>query len=387
MGRAGRAGDVSRRPVSPPVRRSAELVEQVRDVAADRATEWFPDVAGPGHTVDVTVMSDRPRSVLLEVTVARAGVASRAVAKVRREAVGQRPSHVVRPGLAPAPLPPDQQAALEWAGLCRTAEAVAAAGDPGLAAARPLAHLPELAAVVLERVDAATGRRVLAAGARLRPGAGGTRARLDQLTAHAGQWLRVCHRAFGGLGTDERDVSPGAVGQLATDLADYVADQGGPVAGRAGRAAAAVVTARPLDEVPRAVGHGDFAVRNTFLDDRGRVCVIDPMPRWRTVVLEDLARFVVSLRLQGAQVHGQGLLYPPSLLDRAERLLLEGYTGGEPVDPASWHACYLLVLLDKWAALVSQRGTGRRGRALGSWVDRYIAAEVAHAVRRAERAP
>lgn len=383
----GRAGEASRGAVPAPARTSAELIRRVRDVAAERADEWFPEVAGHGQTVDVVVMSDRPRSALLEVTVARSGVVRRAVVKARREGVGQRHAHVVRPGLAPPPLPPDQQAALEWGGLSRIAAAVAAAGDPGLAAARPLAHLPDLAAVVLERVDAPTGRRVLAAGARLRPGSGGTHARLDQLTAHAGRWLRVCHRAFDGLGADERDIGPDAVTALVTDLADFLADRGGPVAGRAGRLAAAAVTARPLDEVPRAVGHGDFAVRNTFLDGQGRVSVIDPMPRWRTVVLEDLARFVVSLRLQGAQVHGQGLLYPPALLDRAERLLLEGYTGGDAVDPAPWHACYLLVLLDKWAALVSQRGTGRRSRALGAWVDRYLAAEVAHAVRRAEGAP
>ena len=38
-----------------------------------------------------------------------------------------------------------------------------------------------------------------------------------------------------------------------------------------------------------AVGHGDYAPRNLFVDRSGRVTVIDPMPRWVVPRVEDIA--------------------------------------------------------------------------------------------------
>ncbi|MGH3473197.1 MAG: hypothetical protein ACRDPG_14265, partial [Nocardioidaceae bacterium] len=74
-------------------------------------------------------------------------------------------------------------------------------------------------------------------------------------------------------------------------------------------------------------------------------------------------RFLVGLRLSGLQLHSHGLAYAGRDIERREAAVIEGFhpDGAAPMDQIR---CYqLLILLDKWAALVDEAPGGVRARA------------------------
>ena len=75
--------------------------------------------------------------------------------------------------------------------------------------------------------------------------------------------------------------------------------------------------------------NGDYAPRNVFFAEDGRLTVFDPLFRWRVPRHEDLSRFLVAARLQAVQVHTRGLAYGAAGLDRRERAVIEGYCGDD----------------------------------------------------------
>ncbi|MGH8893195.1 MAG: phosphotransferase [Actinomycetes bacterium] len=345
-------------------------------LAADRARAWFPELVG--HRVDVTLstLGSRPRANLLLLEIGDGGLQRRAVVKIRRDPAE---SAANRPGLVPHVLPADQQAALEFAGL----RGIAAAVDPAdsrFGVVRALDHLPEMAAVVLEHVDQPTARRALLAAARLGrlSPRRSLRPAVPAVFRHAGAWLRGFHATTDTYRLESRQETTAELVPLVADYATFLAGQVGArrtadLATEAAQAIAATLPAR----LPTAVGHGDFAVRNLFVDATGRVSVFDPLPRWRAPLHEDLARFLVSVRLLGLQVHSRGAAYSRGWLDARESDFVSGYYGADPAPRGELHAFQLLLLLDKWSAVVSQRGTSHRGRlrAPAGWVDGYVHGE------------
>jgi hypothetical protein len=132
-------------------------------------------------------------------------------------------------------------------------------------------------------------------------------------------------------------------------------------------------------ELPLAVGHGDFAPRNMLLR-QGRLAVIDPLPRWQVPVYDDLCRFLVGLRLIGEQVHTHGLAFGSDTLDALEEAAIAAYLGAD-AQRAALRAYQLLILMDKWTAMLDSPRRDLRGR-----VVRRSATLADHRVRReAER--
>jgi hypothetical protein len=145
--------------------------------------------------------------------------------------------------------------------------------------------------------------------------------------------------------------------------AQFLTDRLGPRSVRelAARGAELATLTLP-DSLPTAVGHGDYAPRNVFRLPDGRVTVFDPLARWAVPTYEDLCRFLVNVRLMGLQLHTHGAAYSADWVESLERDVLRGYRaeGGDAPEPAL--RCYeLLILLDKWSALVDLSG-GVRGR-------------------------
>lgn len=374
--------------------------EDVRDLVAERAAAWFPDLRGPVDVpgdVLVRPMSVRPRCRLYEVRVAGPDGVRRAVVKVR----DPRPDSagpLDRPSLVDDRVGAAEQAAAEYAGL-RRIEATTDPGDPRFGAVRALDLVPGSAVVVLEHVAAPTLRQVLLGHSRLARTATDRRLRRTDPAcwSNTGAWLARFHGAepgtFGyeipevsGFATTERCATRADVLGRFSSYAGYLGERVGP------RAAAIANRARDLaadtfpERLPTALSHGDFTPRNVFVEPGGRVSVFDPMPRWRAPWLEDVCRFLVNVRLVGLQVHSHGAAFAGAVLDDIERRFLQGYLGGRR-PPGELTGFRLLVLLDKWSAIVSQRPGGWRGtvdRPRARWVDSYLAAEAARLLVAAE---
>lgn len=90
--------------------------------------------------------------------------------------------------------------------------------------------------------------------------------------------------------------------------------------------------------------------------------VFDPMPRWAVPCYEDLCRLLVGMRLVGLQIHTHGLAYGRPDVERREQDVIRGYHGGDQVPLAQLRCYQLLIMLDKWSALVDSDQPGWRPR-------------------------
>ena len=131
------------------------------------------------------------------------------------------------------------------------------------------------------------------------------------------------------------------------------------------------------DSLPLVVGHGDYAPRNVLVVDQSALAVLDPMPRWRVPRFEDIARFTVGMRLVAPQIYSLGGAFSRGDLDRREADFLAGYHGDEPIPVQAIRSYQALIVMDKWAALVSsQRASHSRLRRGVFWAfNRYLRGE------------
>jgi hypothetical protein len=348
--------------VTSPNPNSPTLEEAVRERVAERAELWFPDV-GPRPDVGLRPLVTRPRAALYAVHVG-ADPRPRILAKVRRGWPGGEDGRWAgsRPRLVSHPLPAADQVALEYSGL-RAIHAMIDPADPRFRAVRPLDHLVEQDTLLMEYVVAPTLRQLLAGESRLTL----LRGRSGQPTAdetwrRVGAWLRLFQQAIPTTGLPPRQGTRQEVVERFGAYEEFF--RSGP----AGRSLAAVarrgadLAAEVLPErLVMAVGHGDFAPRNVFVHEDGRVSVFDPLPRWAVPRLEDLARFLVTVRLSGVQVYSHGAAYGRAVLDDRERQVLEGF-GTQALCMAELRCLQLLVTLDSWSAVVDASATSWRGR-------------------------
>ena len=361
-------------------------VVAIRALAAERAVRWFPELAGARHEVDVRLLATRPRCTLYDVRLTGPAAARRVVVKYRTDLPSSPATD--RPTLVPGRVPPMQQAALEYAGL-RHVEAGLDPTDRRFGAVRALDLLGDCPVLVLEHVNAPTLRQVLLSRSRL--GVGDRRLRRTDSAAHrnAGAWLAHFHRTAGPLATDERVGGRDELLEHVAAFGDYLVDAGTTGVKDIVRRSAATVAALLPARLPLMVSHGDFAPRNVFVDPDGRVSVFDPMPRWRAPLLEDVCRYLVGVRLLGLQVHSHGTAFSSGALDQVEDDFLAGYFGGAvPTEQVT--AFRLVVLLDKWSALMSAGPrSGPRAIAAGArqrWVTGYVRREAVRLLRQAESA-
>jgi hypothetical protein len=348
-----------------------EAIEQaIERRVLESACHWFPDRVKPA-TVRLRQLSSRPRSLLYAVHLDDHG-SPQVLAKVRRRqpGAGDEAGPGARPRLAADPLGDDELTALEYSGL-RDIFATFGTSDASFRAIRPLDHLEAENTILMEYLDACTLRQTLLAQSRLpprrRPAADPLGGRMWWL---AGSWLRTFQRSL-----PHEDLAPrqqrrvdvverfGAYDEFLTGRLG--ARSFGDLARRGAELAAAVLPER----LPMAVGHGDYAPRNVFTGPDGRLTVFDPMPRWAVPCYEDLCRFLVGMRLVGLQIHTHGLAYARPDLERREQEVISGYFGADEVPLAPLRAYQLLIMLDKWSALVDSDQRGWRPRLRTSSVE------------------
>lgn len=372
--------------------RSADGFERLEAVileaVAAGADQWFPTLQGRPE-VSLRPLSMRPRCSLYTVRLATGGTTHTVLAKVRRGGVseGEKTPGVARPRLRSEQAGVAELTALEYAGL-RAIHQRVGSGQARFGSVRPLDHLPEQSTILMDFVGQPTLRARFIAESRLAVVGRSARRRPPDVAWHnAGAWLRGFHDAEPMRPVPARQQARDDVLDRFAAFGDFLGPRvGAGVLGdtaiRAGEAAADVLPRT----FPMAVGHGDFVVRNMFADERGRITVFDPMPRWLAPRFEDLCRFLVGMRLLGLQLHSRGLAYGQSALDHRESLFVSGYYGAEPIPRAQMRSYQLLILLDKWSALVDTTTPAPPWRsplrvaALAS-ASRYIGAEARRLLR------
>lgn len=347
-------------------------VDVIRQRVSERAEEWFGPEAGIAPAVRVRQVDSRPRALLLAVYLGEGSRTPRVMAKVRREPSAASPGQAPRrPVLGGDVLSVSELCALEYEGL-RSIHTLVGDGDPMFGSVRPLDHLSQENAILMEYVHAGTLRRRLLAQNRvserhpLRP------ADPWDPWRRAGAWLRKFQQATPHGGKPARQATREDVLDRFDDYASYLSQRLGRGFGDVGTRSSELAARVLPDHLSLAVSHGDFAPRNVFVGEDDRLTVFDPMPRWLVPAHEDLSRLLVSVRLLGLQVHTRGHAFSTTTVDRVEREVMHGYHGDGPAHVRELRCYELLVLFDKWSALLDaaerDRSALRRaslGRATG----------------------
>ncbi len=349
----------------------------------ESADGYFHDVA-PGGTweaLPVTTML-RPGARLHFFTLSNdAGARKEVVVKVpvrARAAWANQP----RPRLVPI-VTGEEEHVLEYESLLAVSRHLDRTGDPALRAVRVLDRFPELRAFVMERVREPTLDHVMRREIVLRgPAAPWALARP---LYNAGVWLRAYQSLPEASGTEVHRSRRTDVLDMAARYIEFLGAGG--------------VSRSLLDDVesgferrvfdcygptlPTALLHSDFAPRNVFVGPRGEVRVLDALVRWRAPIYEPLAYFLTSVQTASIQVNTGGLVGRWSRMERACKPLLEGYFHPQPVPLPQVDTYRVLLLLDRWAALlggvVSGAPTGKPGR-LQKRVHRYMSRAIKSAL-------
>ncbi len=363
------------------LRRDPDLhvIEQaIRRRVIERAGEWFPDLPRP-ETVHVRALSTRPRCLLYVVHLGNGTGVPQILAKVRRDGPveGNDTRGPGRPTLRVNSATAAELTSFEFDGLSAIV-ALFGQSHPTFGAIRPLDQLVPEATLLMDYVEARTLRELTIAESRLMPRGRSARRRRASSDSwhHAGGWLRIFQQS---TGPDTLPSQPSVRQDVVNKFHayhDFLTAQLGPrsFGDVATRGAEWAANSLP-EQLPQAVGHSDYAPRNMFVDGRGRLIVYDPMPRWSVPSYEDLCRLLVGLRLLGLQLHSHGAAFSQRELDYRERDVLSGYYDGDPI-PFDQLRCYeLLILLDKWSALVDLHNESWRSRLHSTsvrWASGYL---------------
>lgn len=328
-----------------------------------RAEAWYPTLRGT-PTVRLHQLADRPRSALYLADLRTDNDRATVLAKVRKDAALVSRDGA-RPRLAADPLSAARLTRLELSGLRAIHEQMGGEASR-FGTVRPLDHLTAPSAIFMEWVPGVPLRGLLTGRSRLVPSVMVERrgpAGAWHAWGDVGAWLRAFQDAVPVAGLPPRTATAREVVELFGAFGEFLSRR----LGDSGPSTLAERGARlATDALPEClevtVGHGDYAPRNVLVDGRGRLTVVDPLPRWAVSRYEDLCRFLVGVRFLGLQVHTHGLAYRDEWLARIELEAVAGYFQDDEVPLAQLRCFQLLIMLDKWCALVDGGEAGWRGR-------------------------
>jgi aminoglycoside phosphotransferase (APT) family kinase protein len=236
-------------------------------------------------------------------------------------------------------------------------------------------------AIVMERVEGTPMERLLNAHHRF--GRARDPHRLMAVANHAGVWLREFHSV---------PVPPTVVDRARRDEFVATVDRYCDHLGRGLRAverfrvvsrSMRVAAERSLPaELPIAVSHGDFAKRNVLVQGASRVLALDTLARRHAPIYEDIASFTVGVRFGRLQLQTHGLAFQDALLVGVDEAFLDGYFGTSSVPMNAFRTYELLVLLDRWAAVLTWESRGLIGRLAGSIAHRLLGGELRRSLSR-----
>jgi hypothetical protein len=334
-----------------------DLVLAVTKEAEAQAHVWFPDLEPTRLRTTVGDAEVRARCFLYRAQLDDGRSQRSVLVKVRHSQPRLRrlDRYHQRPVLNPERTMSDLDSARrEYDALAYIGAALAGADRRRFGVLRALAWLPDQCAIIVDLVDEPTLRRRLLEASRLQMRRSHS---VDEVAwANAGALLRLVHDHPDPWELPARNGDRDDVVALYRGFCDFLRQRLGPSLLLAELTAAAGMVEDALPAaLPLVTGHGDFVANNMFVSPTGRITVFDPLPRWRVAPYQDLATLAVGTRLIPLQAASQGLALPADVLDSCEQALLGGYFGSDQKPMSAIRAYQLLVLLDRWSALVSKR--------------------------------
>jgi hypothetical protein len=327
----------------------------------ERVSGYFPELAGHQPHIRLVTQRNRLNSVLCAFVVSTDAGDQRLLVKFARDRTAARSTvngaANSRPRLFPMP-DSDRKTELEFSALSRIRDHFIGLHDSRFGVLRPLDYLREQRALVLEHVLHPSLSRLLTKSCRFTL----RRTNLETAIRNAGAWLRVYHRLPGLAHTRDRHETRSdflqSVGEFVSFLAAANSDTQwiGSIAAQVESAADSMLP----QMLPLGMSHGDFAPRNIFLGPGEQVIVFDTLARWRAPIYEDIAHFLIALKLARAQVYSLGCAFSETMIARYERAFLRGYFEDDVIPFGAIRLFEKLVLMDKWASLIHQhqRSTG-----------------------------
>ena len=175
---------------------------------------------------------------------------------------------------------------------------------------------------------------------------------MNSAIVNAGAWLREFHQIPELAHTKSRHADRPGFGDAVQLFSDVLIQTlGNKLFFQTIREKMDTVAIRVLPrELPCATAHGDFAPRNILVGDNSRVTGLDTQRRWKSPIYEDLAYFLMSVKLPALQVRSQGALFSQRQLSHWESQFRSGYFGSDvPAVPVRLYE--LLLTLEWWATI------------------------------------
>ena len=331
--------------------------QQFREHLLKNASRYFADVSEHAASVDLVRKAERPNSQLYEFRLTDGRAIHHVFVKVpfsTTDAISDQTttrSDYERPRLFPK-ANPQLKGLFEYRSLRAIQDYFGQLNDARFGTIRILDLLVDPYTIIMEKGHDRSFGDLFRKAHRLRP-----ESLVDRLSIgcrNSGAWLR----AFcGSSPLAHCETRHSRAKEVQADLGafiEFASDNGG---GRRFRhelhrglfeAAESILPAR----LPLGIAHTDFAPRNILLSHDGRVTVFDSMSRWRAPIYEDLAYFLIRLKVSVPQMMSQGVLFDASTLARLENEFLCGYFERQPVPMAQIRLYECILLLDQWAAMV-----------------------------------
>jgi len=327
----------------------------------ERVAGYFPEFAGNQPLIQFVAQRTRVNSVLCAFVVATDAGAQRLVVKFARsrtaETADVNGTANSRPRLFPMP-DAEAKTELEYSALTRIYDHFADLNDSRFGVLRPLDYLRDQRALVMEHVRHPSLSRMFTKNCRFSL----RRMNLETAFRNAGAWLREYHQLPGLDHTRERHESRANFVQSFGQFADFLAASHASTRWIRDIAAHLESQADSMlpDMLPLGMSHGDYAPRNIFIGPGEQVIVFDTLARWRAPIYEDIAHFLVAMKLARPQVYSLGLAFGEATLARYETEFLHGYFEDDEIPLGAIRLFEKLVLMDKWSSLVHQhrRSTG-----------------------------
>jgi len=325
----------------------------------DRVKQYFPEIGYRSVSIEVIGCQERVASILYRLRINFENDHRYVLVKMplwRRDdksAIKFRNGvNIERPQLVPL-TETEVKFQFESAALSEIYCYFSKLNDPRFGAIRVLDELPEQRAVIMEEVRYPNLRQLFMNSSRLYPH---RHVPLEPVFHNVGGWLRAYHALPKRDHVESRHTQRDQFIESMVQFTDYFTRALGDepfwqmVASRSVTSALHILPT----VLPAGLGHGDYAMRNILIAPNEQVIVLDTLAKWQTAIYEDIAYFLVRLKINWPQIFSFGLAFNSKQLIKYEQEFLAGYFGAESVPFKAIQIYKVQAILDYWSSIVAR---------------------------------